>query len=478
MNSLSSELFPPCISPEHAGTIIRRTTIPVTGCTEPASIGLATSLAADGVLGRLPQWLAGKKDAGSALVEQGDKNVSDTPLDVEHVSIRTTRNLYKNALAVGIPNSGGGSGIHLAAALGPYLDSGSGLNLLKDCSAKALASARRLMDEGRLSLEVYGDASESFFVEARLIGVVDGQRHVGEAIIAGSHADVSVVRRNGIVLYHRTGDDVSSEDGLHMDRLAACEISGLLATAANLSADVRNHIWKGVEMNREAARVGLEKGLGMGVGAAIRSLIEEGVLKDDLQTRAGMYTAAATDARMSGHEIAVMSSSGSGNQGIMTILPLLVVGEYMKVPKEKIVHGIAVSHLITAVMTYHTGLLSPLCGCVIKAGMGAAAGIAVVLGLDDIGVLASLQNMAGNMTGEICDGAKVGCAVKLGAAARAAVLSALLASKGVSIPADNGILASTGKDLFRNIGDLARSMENVDRTIVGIMERKENYPRM
>jgi L-cysteine desulfidase len=105
--------------------------------------------------------------------------------------------------------------------------------------------------------------------------------------------------------------------------------------------------------------------------------------------------------------------------------------------------------------------------------MGAAAGTALVLGMDEPGTLAPLKNMAGNMTGEICDGAKLGCAVKLCTAAGAAIQSALLARQSVSIPASNGILALTAREIFENVGQLARAMKELDRNIVELMERKQ-----
>ena len=461
----STEVFPPCVSPSTAESIFLKATVPVTGCTEPAAIALATALSAQAARGHVPEWLrGGEKRAPAALTQD---------LEVELVSVRTVRSLYKNALAVGIPNSEGGSGIYLAAALGPFVDPGSGLNLLKACGPEALGLARQLLGAKRLSLEVQGDAREGIFVEARLIGVVGGQRHVGEAVITGSHDGVVLVRRDGKVLFEKEREESGQGDDGGIQRLAACDLKGLVAAAKNLTSQARAHLRAGVEMNREAARVGLSSAFGLGVGASLQALIDEGQLADDMPTRASVLTAAATDARMSGHEIEVMSSSGSGNQGIMTVLPLVAVAEAKGLDASTLEEAVAVSHLVTAVMTHHAGLLSPLCGCVVKAGMGAAAGIAVALGLDADGVLSSLKNMAGNMTGEICDGAKVGCAIKLCAAARAAVLSALFASRGISIPPNNGILASSGRDLFRNIGDLARSMDEVDETIVDIMERKQ-----
>jgi L-cysteine desulfidase len=139
---------------------------------------------------------------------------------------------------------------------------------------------------------------------------------------------------------------------------------------------------------------------------------------------------------------------------------------------ERLAAALAVAHGLTAMMTAHTGVLAPLCGCVVKAGIGAAAGAAFLLDPSGELVPLAIRNMAGNITGEICDGAKVGCAVKIATAAGAALESALLAREGVAIPTSNGILGATADDTLANVGEIAHSMREVDRATVRILERK------
>ncbi|MDY0004805.1 MAG: L-serine ammonia-lyase, iron-sulfur-dependent, subunit alpha, partial [Polyangia bacterium] len=422
-------------------------------------------LAAEAARGRVPPWVRAA-DCSS----QAGRLPSFT---VESVQIRTVRSLYKNALAVGIPNTSGGSGIYLAAALGPHLDPSAGLNLLKAIDAEALEGAHQILGSGRLGIAVQEHDSQGLFVEAQVIGVFDGERHVGEALIQGEHDRVTRLRQDGQTLFDgapRPGDEPTST---LLDALGACDLLELISLASALPPDGRAHALEGVAMNKAAAAAGLKDSLGLGVGARLEALMRRGVLSKDVANRASVLAAAGTDARMSGHDVEVMSSSGSGNQGIMCVLPVAVVAEAEGVGEERLAEAVALAHLVTGLMTRHTGLLSALCGCVVKAGLGAAAGCAHVLGLGPERVFDALRNMAGNMTGEICDGAKVGCAIKLATAARAAVVSAYLAEEGVSIPASNGILASTPARLFSNIGEVAHSMREMDRTIVSIMEKKQ-----
>lgn len=452
-------------SSREVGELLRHLTVPVMGCTEPAAVALAASLATAAAREIVPDWIHGGPTLPPAILSE--------EITLEFLQIRTVPSLYKNALAVGLPNAEGGSGIYLSAALGPFLECGSGLNLLKGIQPETLSLARDVLGRNRLSLEVMESGREGVFVEARVIGVFRNERHVGEAVISGEHDQVMLLRRDGKILFERKQSSHKTPFEPILERLAGVSLTTLLNLTASLDAETYAHVLHGVKMNLAAARAGLDGRLGLGVGAAIQEMVDEGILSMDLPTRARCLTASATDARMSGHEVEVMSSSGSGNQGLIAVLPVAAAAQHTNASDELLVQGAALSHLVTAVMTRHAGLLSALCGCVVKAGMGAASGIALVLEMDTTGVFGSLLNMAGNMTGEICDGAKVGCAVKLCTAAAAAVQSALLARKKVVIPATNGILAPSSHELFSNIGKLARAMKEMDRNIVAMMEQKQ-----
>ena len=79
------------------------------------------------------------------------------------------------------------------------------------------------------------------------------------------------------------------------------------------------HILDGITMNVEMADYGLENKAGIGVGFGIKKAKEEGYMADDLMTEAMMLTAAASDARMAGIKMPVMSSNGSGNLSLIHI---------------------------------------------------------------------------------------------------------------------------------------------------------------
>ena len=78
--------------------------------------------------------------------------------------------------------------------------------------------------------------------------------------------------------------------------------------------------------------------------------------------------------------------------------------------------------------------------------------------------------MVGNLAGVICDGAKLGCALKVGTGAGVAVKSAMLAMRGVQMPKGEGVVGGTAERTVHNLGLLANlGMVQTDAQILQIM---------
>lgn len=117
----------------------------------------------------------------------------------------------------------------------------------------------------------------------------------------------------------------------------------------------------GVPMNYRMAKAGLEQMPGLGLGAALRRLMDEGVIEENMVNKVRMYAAAAADARMAGLKMPVMSSAGSGNHGITAILPPYIVCREKDLDEEKLIRALALSHLVTIAIKEFSGPPVPRC---------------------------------------------------------------------------------------------------------------------
>jgi L-cysteine desulfidase len=228
----------------------------------------------------------------------------------------------------------------------------------------------------------------------------------------------------------------------------------------------------GAKMNMEVAEVGLRSSVGIDIANCFNKKI---FLELGLYGTILTKIASAAETRMSGGRHAVMSSAGSGNHGITAIIPVVMVADSINASDLVKAKALALSHAINIYIKQYTGRLSSICGCTIAAATGAAAAITWLLGGNDEQIDGSIINMAANLTGMICDGGKIGCALKLASAAGAALMSAQLAIDNIVVHESNGIVASSAEETIQNIGLIAnQGMVQANKVILDIMTAKQN----
>ena len=115
---------------------------------------------------------------------------------------------------------------------------------------------------------------------------------------------------------------------------------------------------------------------------------------------------------------------------------------------------------------------SPLLLDNLGGGSGAAAGIVLLMGGGAKEASAAMDHMAANLTGMICDGGSIGCALKASAGVYAAYLSAMLAMEGIAIPHNFGVIGSSAEQTEKNLGRISdEGMAPMDSTIIDVMQK-------
>jgi L-cysteine desulfidase len=408
---------------------------PALGCTEPASIAYAASLAASQAEGQ-----------------------------VRSVHVRCDPRIYKNCYAVGIPYSGHKVGILWALAIGSLLpDPTAKLEVFRHIDEGVLAEAGRLLEENAVTVEV--DPSQQHLVVDCSVIRSGGS---GRALIERDHTRLVRLERNGrpIAVEGQGGPEDSAAPVPQVpvrEALAGLRFEDLLAIAGSLTPADRGALRRGAEMNIAIARHGL-------------TLLPKpfmDLIGTDALTRISRLVSAGVYARMSGEDFVVMSLAGSGNKGIVTSVPIVLWGREIGAGEERIDEALATACLFASATTFHLGTLSAACGCSNAAGVGLAAGLVVLQGGDLRAVCRSVNNIVGNVTGMICDGAKMGCALKTMTSVDAAFRAASLAMNGIGIPETDGIVGASGMESLANLGRIATlGMSAMDGQILSIMQAK------
>ena len=432
--------------------LIRQEVKPALGCTEPIAVALAVAKAVEIIRENCPSC---QKDwrlkAGFRL------------------DVAVSGNILKNGMGVGIPGTGM-VGLPVAAALGAVCgESARGLEVLKGLTPEAVERAKQLVADGSVHIQV-ADTEHLLYVKATV--TVDGKAVASAEV--DPHAYAVIEDDHDRIVETSFADRIlmSSESAAAAKEQTSApydlNVKRIFDFASSAPFEDIAFILEDRTLNLALAHEGLEGQYGLQVGRAIRENQQE-VFGDDFMSFAMGLTAAASDARMAGSTLPAMSNSGSGNQGITVSMPVIAYALKYKVADEPLARALILSNLVAIHIKHYLGKLSALCGCVV-ASTGSACGIVYLQGGGYKEVCAAIKNMAGNITGMVCDGAKVGCAMKVASGVSCAVQSAVLALRGTCIPSTDGIIEDDVEKTIRNIGTIGSAgMKTTDRMILDIM---------
>ncbi|MBE3211035.1 serine dehydratase subunit alpha family protein, partial [Enterobacter cloacae complex sp. P32C] len=356
-------------------------------------------------------------------------------------------------------------GLPIAAALGAIGGNAqAGLEVLKDVTADALARAKAMLNAGLVQVKLQEPCDEILYSRACV--------YAGEAsamvTIAGGHTRVVEVVCQGETRFSLDERQAEvSNDPLAV--LSNTTLSQIQEFVEQVPFEAIRFILEAGQLNDALSREGLSGKWGLHIGATLIKQRARGWMAQDLGSDIVIRTSAASDARMGGATLPAMSNSGSGNQGITATMPVVVVAEHVQADDERLARALMLSHLSAIYIHYQLPRLSALCAAT-TAGMGAAAGMAWLMGGSYQTIAMAIGSMIGDVSGMICDGASNSCAMKVSTSVTSAWKAVMMALDESGVTGNEGIVAHDVEQSISNLCALAcRSMQATDRQIIEIM---------
>ncbi|MBQ5784294.1 MAG: serine dehydratase subunit alpha family protein, partial [Bacteroidales bacterium] len=381
-------------------------------------------------------------------------------------------NILKNGMGVGIPGTGM-IGLHIASALAATCGKSKyKLEVLKDLGASSIDKAKKLVDDKKVSITL-ADTPLKLYIKANVTGTYKGVEHTASTVIKDNHDSIVSVELDGVSVFstdNSAGEGICSLSSVEKSTLDyKLSVKEILEFVKSVQMTDIEFILDSVKLNKALADEGLRADYGLKVGRTILSAEHNSIFGDSVMTYAMAATAAASDARMAGCTMPAMSNSGSGNQGITVTVPVIAVAEKLHTSREDLARALTLSHLIAIHIKGYLGKLSALCGCVI-ASTGSSCGIVYLKGGGYDQICYAIKNMIGNITGMVCDGAKVGCALKVASGVSSSIQAAVLAMDNICISSNDGIIEDCIEKTICNLGTIgSKGMQSTDKMILDIM---------
>lgn len=414
--------------------IVKEDSTKAVGCTEPVAVAYAANV-------------------GSEYIDKSN---------VEKIEVLCSKNIFKNGKSVKIPNTGD-HGLDLAASLGAFTSkTTSPLLVFSNLSDETIKRSKDFVKDGKVTVN-YIDHVPDVYVELIIYTADDSVK----VIISHSHSNIVKIIKNDEVIYDNPYDN-NKGDKISIKDMSFEELGQIVR---DMDYDDIAFVLEGVEVNLNAANEGLE-GYGLELGKKLKELKDAKILPDNFVTDTRILTAAAADMRMGGGALPIMTSGGSGNQGVGVVLPIYIVAKRENLDDESLARGLFFAHIINRYVKEYSGKLSGLCGCAIGAAIGASAGITFMLGGSEEEIEGACTNVFANLTGIVCDGAKESCSMKLSTSAEESVIAAYLALNGVVTDANVGIVGDSIEETIINIGKLSHlGFSQTDKVMLDIIDK-------
>ena len=409
--------------------ILEEELVPAMGCTEPIALAYAAAAA--------KEYLCGEEPLGAEA--------------------QCSSNILKNVMCVRVPNTGGLVGVEAAVNGGLFGgDASRRMEVLSGLDDADREKIRRAMD-GRICKVSRLETQ----IPLHIILTVRSAHHEAMVEITWKHTHIARIVADG--KEQDLGDSVFVQKQ-PIDR-SILTVEKILYYAEHVDLDdIRSLIERQIRDNMAIAEEGLRGGYGLNIGRVILKEAPSAV-----KTKMLAFTAAASEARMEGCPLSVVTNSGSGNQGIAASVPVVIYCRESGISEERMYRALVLSNLLTVHQKTGIGELSAFCGAVC-ASIASAAAVTWLKGGTLREIDATVNNSYGSVTGTICDGAKATCGYKIYSALSAALLAGEMALEEKSYAGNTGILKGDVEDTIRVVGTLGREgMVQTDEKILDIM---------
>lgn len=408
--------------------LLKKDVVPALGCTEPVCVALCAAYAS----------------------KQLTEPINKIELDVN-------KGIYKNGMSAGIPHCEH-VGLEYATSIGALLKNPEKqLTLFEDIEPDTIRHAELLVPDVSITI------NDSAFIHVKC--TLYTSKDTVTCIIKDAHTNIVYLEKNGIVLEEKTTQETNNTSTV-IGELKEMRISEIRSLVDSMTVDELHFLLEGIDMNEQlSAYQGTTH---------LSDSFNHSLFSEDLFTRIIKKVTAAAENRLDGCTLPAMSSSGAGTKGLVVSIPVNEVAEELHVSLEKKLKALALTHLVNRYINAHIGKLSPMCTCVMASSTAASVGIAYLLGATDNQLGYCIRNMTGTVTGMICDGGKVGCALKVSTGSTAALICAMTAVNDAVLRESDGICASTPEQCIQNMARIGQNgMSKVDEEIISIMKSKE-----
>lgn len=412
--------------------LLRQEMVKALGCTEPIAVALAGAKARE-VLGKMP----------------------------EKIVIKCSQNIIKNVKGVTVPTTGDMKGIDTACVLGviagrPELE----LEVLNDVKDSDIKTLKDLLKKDICKVEQL-DSGDNLHI----ICYVENGNENAEVEILHSHSNIESIKKNGKVIFQNK--DAKNDSSQKLDS-SILKFNDIYEFANTFKIDDLKDLFDlEIKCNNAIAEEGLKNNWGANVGKTI--LKNAG---DSIKERTKAYAAAGSDARMSGCNMAVVISAGSGNQGMALLSTVYQYAKYLKVSDEKLYRALALANLLSLWQKSAIGKLSAFCGAV-SAGTAGGAAIVYMKGGTKKQIEDTIINSLASAGGIVCDGAKPSCALKIAIAVDTAIMAGEMAMDGNVFQNGEGLVKGDIESTVSAICRMAKDgMRSTDQKILEIMLEK------